>query len=573
MRMQAVRAITRIVLPYLLFAGLWIFFSDRLLEYMDLAPEDLTRLSIYKGMAFVAVTAVLLTSLLMAESRAREATLAARRQAQDKLEQNERRLRHLFSVSPSIVYTLNPADYSVTWISQNVAPLLGYTPEEVLKPDLWKTIVHPEDIQSVGDGARAAIRAGKGVREYRLFRKNREMIWVHDDLLVLGDGENSPAEIICALTDITERKRSEQERIQLQVAKQASRAKSAFVAHMSHEIRTPLNAILGFAQVLERDPALTAAQAEQVRTIIHSGTQLLSLINNILDFSKIESGKLELSVEGFNLHDLLDDVAAFFRPQAAARGLFFGYERGKTVPAFVSSDRRKLRQILLNLLGNAVKFTKNGGVGFRAQAKPLQAEGNGKAERNRGVLLSLEVEDTGPGIPPEDLETIFEEFSQSSAGKETGGTGLGLAITRRLAVLLGGDVSVTSTPGQGSLFLARLPVLPVLSVNDRREEPPGRDSDTGAKSPALSGEFSGEKGASEYMPAPGGEFHAVLPDDLRSGMARAVERGDILRLRDLAAEAARYDEAAGKRIQALVAAFDYEQLSRILGMKEDSSHG
>lgn len=564
MRMQAVRPITRIVLPYLLFAGLWIFFSDRFLEYMNLAPEDLTRLSIYKGMAFVAVTAVLLTSLLMAESRAREVTLAARRQAQDKLEQNERRLRHLFSVSPSIVYTLDPADYSVTWISQNVTPLLGYTSEEVLKPDLWKTIVHPEDIQSVGDGARAAIRAGKGVREYRLFRKNSEMIWVHDDLLVLADEENNPKEIICALTDITERKRSEQERIRLQVAEQASRAKSAFVAHMSHEIRTPLNAILGFAQVLERDPSLAAAQAEQVRTIIHSGTQLLSLINNILDFSKIESGKLELSVEGFNLHDLLDDVAAFFRPQAAARGLFFGYERGETVPAFVSSDRRKLRQILLNLLGNAVKFTKNGGVGFRAQAEPLQTEGN------RGVLLSLEVEDTGPGIPPEDLETIFEEFSQSSAGKETGGTGLGLAITRRLAVLLGGDVSVTSTPGQGSLFLAR---LPVLSVNDRREEPPGRDSDTGAKRPVFRDESSGEKGASDSMPDPGGELHAVLPDGIRSGMARAVERGDILMLRNLAAEAAIYDEAAGKRIQALVAAFDYEQLARILGKEEGSSHG
>lgn len=564
MRMQAVRPITRIVLPYLLFAGLWIFFSDRFLEYMDLAPEDLTRLSIYKGMAFVAVTAVLLTSLLMAESRAREVTLAARRQAQDKLEQNERRLRHLFSVSPSIVYTLDPADYSITWISQNVTPLLGYTSEEVLKPDLWKTIVHPEDIQSVGDGARAAIRAGKGVREYRLFRKNSEMIWVHDDLLVLADEENNPKEIICALTDITERKRSEQERIRLQVAEQASRAKSAFVAHMSHEIRTPLNAILGFAQVLERDPSLAAAQVEQVRTIIHSGTQLLSLINNILDFSKIESGKLELSVEGFNLHDLLDDVAAFFRPQAAARGLFFGYERGETVPAFVSSDRRKLRQILLNLLGNAVKFTKNGGVGLRAQAEPLQTE------RNRGVLLSLEVEDTGPGIPPEDLETIFEEFSQSSAGKETGGTGLGLAITRRLAVLLGGDVSVTSTPGQGSLFLAR---LPVLSVNDRREEPPGRDSDTGAKRPVFRDESSGEKGASDSMPAPGGELHAVLPDGIRSGMARAVERGDILMLRNLAAEAAIYDEAAGKRIQALVAAFDYEQLARILGKEEDSSHG
>ncbi|MBP6333055.1 MAG: PAS domain-containing protein [Aminivibrio sp.] len=572
MKGQAIRAITRIVIPYLIFAGLWIFFSDRLLEYMDLAPEDLTRLSIYKGLAFVAVTAVLLTSLLMAESRARETTLAARRQAQDKLKQNERRLRHLFSVSPSIVYTLNPVDHSIAWVSQNVTPLLGYTPEEVLQPGFLEAFVHPEDVPAVRNTSAAAIRVGKGVREYRLFRKNGEMIWVHDDLLVLGDRENNPAEIICALTDITERKRSEQERIRLQVAEQASRAKSAFVAHVSHEIRTPLNAILGFAQVLERDPALPAAQAERVRSIIHSGNQLLSLVNNILDFSKIESGKLELVAEGFNLHDLLDDVAAFFRPQAAARGLAFRYERCESVPVFVSSDWRKLRQILFNLLGNAVKFTKNGSISFRAHTEPIPRHGEGKEkmEAGREVLLSTEVEDTGPGIPPEDLDAIFDEFSQSSAGKESGGTGLGLAITRRLAVLLGGDVSVRSTPGQGSLFCVR---LPVLTVHDGREDTSGRDSRIGPQNRAVQSGLSGEKGSAECIPAPGGECPLVLPDELRSGMARAVERGDILRLRDLAAEAVLVDQAAGKRLQDLVAAFDYEQLARILGMEEDTFHG
>ena len=182
----------------------------------------------------------------------------------------------------------------------------------------------------------------------------------------------------------------------------------------------------------------------------------------------------------------------------------------------------------------------------------------------------MEVEDTGPGIAPEDLEAIFDEFSQSSAGKETGGTGLGLAITRRLAALLGGDVSVRSTPGHGSLFCVR---LPMLTVHDGREETSGRDSRIGPQNRAVRSGLSGKKGSAECIPAPGEECPIVLPDELRSGMARAVERGDILRLRDLAGEAARYDQAAGKRIQALVAAFDYEQLSRILGMEEDSSHG
>lgn len=149
MKGQTVRVITRIVIPYLIFACLWIFFSDRLLEYMELPPGVLTRLSIYKGMAVVAVTAVLLTSLLPAESRARDLTIAARRQAQEKLEQNERRLRHLFSVSPSIIYTLNPNDHSITWVSKNVTSLLGYAPDELLQPGLWEAIVHPEDIPAV----------------------------------------------------------------------------------------------------------------------------------------------------------------------------------------------------------------------------------------------------------------------------------------------------------------------------------------------------------------------------------------------------------------------------------------
>lgn len=239
------------------------------------------------------------------------------------------------------------------------------------------------------------------------------------------------------------------------------------------------------------------------------------------------------------------------------------------MPPFVSSDWRKLRQILLNLLGNAVKFTKEGSITFRAQAESLQDEGNREAERDPGVLLSLEVEDTGPGIPPEDLDAIFQEFSQSSAGKETGGTGLGLAITKRLVLLLGGDVSVRSVPGQGSTFRV---CLPVLSDHDR-EGTPGRDSLVSKEIGAVPRELPGEKISAESTPVPGGDFPSVLPEGIRSGMVRALERGDILRLRELAAEAAASDETAGKRLRDLVAAFDYEQLARILGMEEDAFHG
>jgi CheY-like chemotaxis protein len=223
---------------------------------------------------------------------------------------------------------------------------------------------------------------------------------------------------------------------------------------MSHELRTPLNAILGYAQILKRDDHLTQEQHGGVDIIERSGEHLLTLITDILDLSKIEAGKLELQVSEFELPRFLSGLADIARIRAEQEGLSFGFEALTPLPVLVSGDERRLRQILLNLLGNAVKFTRQGSVALKVASRSLVP----------GLTrLSLQVEDTGVGIAPEDFEAIFSPFWQGGHARErVDGTGLGLTISQRLARLMGGELLVRSTPGRGSTFSLDLD-LTVLS--------------------------------------------------------------------------------------------------------------
>ncbi len=256
-------------------------------------------------------------------------------------------------------------------------------------------------------------------------------------------------------------------------AEAANRAKSTFLSTMSHEIRTPMNAILGYAQLMLRDPTLGSDAKANLKIIGRSGEHLLGLINDVLDMSKIEAGRTELNPSTFNLPGLLKDLAALFRLRAEAKALSVleMLVSGESTPYLVA-DEGKLRQILINLLGNAIKFTRQGEVTLHVSLEPSNASAT---ERHSACGCPLRVEDSGSGLTDTEREQLFEPFSQTKGGLNTQeGTGLGLAICRKYARLMGGDVTVASTPGQGSIFLFEIPIEPGDSGVARRQIPPRR---------------------------------------------------------------------------------------------------
>ena len=257
--------------------------------------------------------------------------------------------------------------------------------------------------------------------------------------------------LVLAMEDVTERRRVQEEVAKAkEAAEAANRAKSAFLANMSHEIRTPMNAILGFSQLMLRDQNLDARQGQYLGTINRSGEHLLALINDILEMSKIEAGRTTLNPTTFDLPALLDDLEMMFRVRTDGKKLSFFVELIGDVPRYIVTDINKLRQVFINVLGNAVKFTERGGIGLRVRAD---------REGATGPLLRVEVEDTGPGISADEQGKLFRHFEQTKTGQQAGtGTGLGLAISREFVRLMGGDITVSSQVGKGSIFAIHLPL-------------------------------------------------------------------------------------------------------------------
>ncbi|MBI2827262.1 MAG: PAS domain S-box protein [Planctomycetia bacterium] len=405
--------------------------------------------------------------------------LTERKRAEHALVESEARFRNLADAAPVLIW-MTDADGRNTYFNQTWLDFTGRALEDELGEG-WTVSVHPDDRPIVQQAYRRAFDARLTFEiEYRLRRRDGAYRWMLDAGVprILTDGRF--AGFVGSAMDITERKAAEEELARTNehldgmlkdaseqavalanacdVAQAANRAKSDFVANMSHEIRTPLNSILGFTDLLldTRDGVGDAERREYLTTIRASGQHLLELINDILDLSKIEAGRMEVELVPASPHQLISEVVSLMRVRAREKGLSLEYHWTTGVPETIRTDPARLRQLVMNLVGNAIKFTETGSVTIQVSLDVARSE----------PCLAFEVSDTGIGIPPDKLESIFDPFVQAdtSVTRRFGGTGLGLAISRRIARALGGDLAVHSQVGLGSVFTATVATGSLVGV-------------------------------------------------------------------------------------------------------------
>jgi PAS domain S-box-containing protein len=388
--------------------------------------------------------------------------ITERKRSEEQIRQSEEKFRALLESAPDAV-VIADGQANIVLINAQAERMFGYERQKMVgQPvDMLLTTRARADDAPRGEtykGSARSLRMGIGMQLNGL-RKNGAEFPVEVSLSPIKTSEGTS--VAAAIRDISERKLAERQLIiARQRAEEANRAKSDFLAAMSHEIRTPMNAILGMSELLA-ETNLNDAQRQYVQVFRRAGSSLLNLINDILDFSKIEAGRFDLEQTEFQLRDLVDQTVELVAPKAHAKGIAVASRLTPNLPDRFAGDAGRLRQVLTNLLGNAIKFTDTGEVVLAVDEPPAGPAGH----------LEFSVSDTGIGIPEEQLETIFEDFKQGdcSTTRKYGGTGLGLAISRRIVERMGGTLTVASQVGEGSTFRFSLPLQP---TPERREEPP-----------------------------------------------------------------------------------------------------
>lgn len=399
------------------------------------------------------------------------------------IKEREELLNKITSSAQDAIVVIDNHGNVVFWNS-SAEKIFGYKEKEITGKNFHSLIVPGKYHEAHRMGFSKFKQSGEGAAigatlELDALRKNGQNFPV--ELSLSGVNIKGEWHAVGMIRDITERKESEGKLEEARIkAESANRAKSEFLANMSHEIRTPMNAILGFSEILEEQLRDNPQKHEYIKGIKNSGKGLLGLINDILDLSKIEAGKLDINYEPINPFAIIEEIQQIFSAKTSEKKLDFDIHVDPKLPKSLLFDETRLRQVLFNLIGNAIKFTSKGGVAVNVKSKDCNKE-------QSHVDISIEVIDTGIGIPEKELELIFEPFRQKEgqSTRKYGGTGLGLSITQRLVKMMGGRIDISSMPGQGSTFTVFLPGILVASLIESSTEKEDVQLKTSFQNPSI----------------------------------------------------------------------------------------